>query len=123
MFRKALVAALIASAFASVPVSAATRVVFVQVAPPELRQEVVPQQRRGFEWVPGHWGWRNQQHVWVRGSWIAQRRGYAYEQHRWVEDNGRWHQQPGRWMRTTRDRDGDGVPNRVDRAPNNPNRN
>jgi hypothetical protein len=42
----------------------------------------------------------------------------------WVERDGRWAYQAGRWERgnRNRDRDGDGVPNRMDRAPNNPNR-
>lgn len=65
---------------------------------------------------------------------------------RWVEHDGRWKLQPGHWARGQRERDlahrddlrrmgnqgeltprgrdvdGDGVPNRYDSRPNNPNR-
>ena len=123
MIRKFLLATLIATSFASVPLAASARTIIVTTAPPAARDEAIPAPRRGSTWVPGHWDWRNQRHVWVRGSWMQVRRGYAYEPHSWVEDNGRWRQQPGHWVRSARDRDGDGVPNRVDRAPNNPNRN
>ena len=37
---------------------------------------------------------------------------------KWRERGGRWEYDRGRW-----DRDGDGVPNRYDRRPNNPYRN
>jgi hypothetical protein len=56
----------------------------------------------------------------MRGSWMRERRGYRYNQPIWVERNGRWFMERGHWRRG--DRDGDGVPNRQDRAPNNPNR-
>jgi hypothetical protein len=38
----------------------------------------------------------------------------------WYERDGRWHMTKASWK--MKDRDGDGVPNRQDRAPNNPNR-
>ena len=122
MFKKLILAAIVATSFAAVPLTASARTVFVEVAPPAMRVEVVPAPRHGSEWAPGHWEWRHERHVWVAGSWMRARRGYGYEPHRWVEDNGRWQQQPGHWVRTRNDRDGDGVPNRSDRAPNNPNR-
>jgi hypothetical protein len=41
----------------------------------------------------------------------------------WVERDGHWVMERGRWDRGGRhDRDGDGVPNRMDEHPNNPNR-
>jgi len=58
------------------------------------------------------------QYVWSEGDWQAARPGYTYSQPTWVENNGRYAYQPSRW-----DRDGDGVPNRSDREPNNPYRN
>lgn len=99
---------------------AAQAQVVVRVAPPPPREEPPPPPRRGHVWVNGHWEWRNGRHVWKRGYWLRERRGHRYEGDRWVERNGRWYLERGRWVRG--DRDGDGVPNRRDAAPNNPNR-
>jgi len=119
MIRKILLAAMLAASIGSVTVPASAAII-VQVAPPPLREEVAPSPRRGYVWVAGHWGWRNQHHQWVKGTWIRERRGYVYNQPTWVEREGRWHMESGSWRRG--DRDGDGVPNRLDRAPDNPNR-
>mgnify|MGYP001562553766 CR=1 FL=1 len=97
--------------------SAASVDVFVKIAPPPLRAERVPAARRGYVWVPGYWDWRGHRHVWVRGAWVKERRGYYYQPHRWVERNGSWYLDRGRW-----DRDRDGVPDRLDRHPNDPRR-
>jgi len=119
MIRKILLATLVAASFASVAIPAAAQVV-VRIAPPPPRAEVAPQPRRGHLWVAGHWDWRNRNHQWVKGHWIRERRGYQYSQPSWMERDGRWHMQRGAWRRG--DRDGDGVPNRQDRAPDNSNR-
>jgi hypothetical protein len=124
MFKKILLAAVIGASFGAVPLAALAQRVNIIVAPPPPRSEVVPAPRRGFEWAPGHWEWRNRRHVWTAGHWVQARRGYSYEAPRWVENNGRWNMNQGRWVRATRnDRDGDGVRNSRDSAPNNPNRN
>jgi len=105
----------------------------VRVPPPPLRVEVVPPPRPGYVWTPGHWGWRDNRHVWVAGTWVAARPGYVYAQPRWVERNGQWHYTRGGWARHDkdhdgvinkydRDRDGDGVRNRRDRHPDVPGR-
>jgi hypothetical protein len=86
-------------------------------APPPPRHEYVPAPRAGFAWSPGHWEWRVNRHEWVAGHWERVRRGYAYQGPRWVERNGRWYYEARRW-----DRDGDGVPNRYDARPLNPNK-
>lgn len=112
MIKKIVLAALVSAALGSIAVPASAAI-YVQVAPPEPRTEYVPAPRRGYVWVGGHWGWRNQRHQWIKGSWIRERRGYQYTQPAWVEDNGRWRMQRGAWARG--DRDGDGIPNRVDR--------
>ncbi len=103
------------------PSAAATyREIIVERAPPPPRDERVPEARRGYAWVPGYWDWRGRRYVWVRGTWVRERRGYAYHPHRWVERDGRWVLERGRWARGDRDRDG--VPNRRDAHPNDPNR-
>ena len=106
------------------PSQAARRVdVYVNTAPPAPRDERMPGARRGYVWAPGYWNWRGNRHVWTRGSWVRERPGYAYRPHNWVERDGRWHLERGRWDRGRgRDRDGDGVPDRRDAHPNNPNR-
>jgi hypothetical protein len=139
MFRKILLASVIAASFASVPLTsfAQQRTIIIREAPPPPRDEAVPAMRRGHEWAPGHWAWRNGRHVWVRGKMMRERRGQHWVGDTWVERNGRWVYQAGHWQRgarnrdrdgdgvrnrNDRDRDGDGVPNRMDPAPNNPNR-
>jgi hypothetical protein len=101
-------------------VTAADAQVVIRVAPPAPRDEPPPPARRGYAWVAGRWDWQRGRWVWMRGHWVRARAGHRWEQDRWVERNGRWTLQRGRWARG--DRDGDGVPNRMDAAPNNPNR-
>jgi hypothetical protein len=119
MMRKLVLAATLAASLGSFAIPASSEIV-VRRAPPEARYEAVPQARRGMLWVPGHWDWRNNRHVWVRGVWVRERAGYHYRQPAWVERDGRWAMERGNWRRG--DRDGDGVPNYPDRAPSNPNR-
>ena len=122
--RKLLLGAIVASAIASLTpsVNAATEI-YITTPPPPVRYEVAPTPRAGYVWAPGYWNWRNNRHAWVKGHWERERSGYYYHPNRWVErDNGRWDNEHGRWDRTPRDRDGDGVPNRLDRAPDNPRR-
>ena len=120
MIRKILVAAILAGSIGSIA-TPASAVVYVRVAPPEPRVEVLPAPRRGYAWSAGHWEWKNRKHVWVAGSWVRERRGYRYNQPAWAERDGRWYMTRGNWARG--DNDGDGVPNGRDRAPNNPYRN
>lgn len=118
-----LLAALVAGSFGSIPLPASADVVVVRTAPPPPRAERIPAPRRGYVWAPGHWEWRAGHHVWVNGSWMRERRGYVYHAPTWVERDGRWVMERGTWVRGGgRDRDGDGVPNRYDARPNNPNR-
>ena len=102
----ATAAALISTA-AVLPAQAFARdVVVVRTAPPPPRHEVVPAARHGYEWAPGYWNWNGHRYVWHRPEWRQGDRG-------WEMVRGGWHRG---------DRDGDGVPNRVDRRPDNPNR-
>lgn len=123
-FRKSLMAALCVAALGAtaIPTTASAQVgVYLNIAPPPPRNEVVPAPRRGYVWVPGYWNARNKRHVWQPGHWERERRGYVFVEPRWVQHDNRWQLERGNWRRGDRDRDG--VPNAVDRAPNNPNRN
>ena len=122
MMKKLLIAAMIAGSLGSIAAPAISAVIIVREAPPEPRAERTPPPRRGYVWAPGHWDWRNNHHVWVRGAWIRDRKGYHYTAPAWQERDGRWEMQRGNWARGQRDNDGDGVPNRRDERPNNPNR-
>jgi WXXGXW repeat (2 copies) len=86
--------------------------------PPPDRYESHPSAKRhGYVWSPGYWQWSRHQYVWVTGQWLRERPGYRYQAPRWVHRHGRWQHEQGRWDRY-RDSDGDGVPNRHDRRPN-----
>lgn len=134
MLKKTFLATLVvASLGAATAAPSASAEVFVRVAPPAPRVEVVPAPRHGYAWVPGYWDYRGHRYVWVQGTWVRERPGYRYYSPRWVQRDGRWVMERGRWdrgdrdhdgvpNRYDRDRDGDHVPNRFDRAPNNPNR-
>jgi hypothetical protein len=136
--RKLLLAALAAGSITcAVPAFAAVDV-FVDVAPPAPRYEVLPAPRAGYVWQPGYWSWDHGRHTWHKGYWVKERRGYYWHPARWEHRNGRYHFVQGRWDRERyarndrdhdgipnrydRDRDNDGVPNRYDDHPNNPNR-
>ena len=123
-FRKLLLAGLCVTALSGIAVpvvaDAAVGGVYLNVAPPPPRSEVVPSPRRGYVWVPGYWNARGNRHVWQAGHWEKSRNGYIYVQPNWVQRDNRWQLERGGWNRGDRDRDG--VPNGRDRAPNNPNR-
>ena len=122
MIKKILVVAMLAASIGSVAMPAASAVgLYVEIAPPPMRIEAVPAPRHGYIWAPGYWNWHGNGHVWVAGSYMRERHGYRYSEPRWEQRDGRWYQERGRWSRG--DRDGDGVPNRYDRAPDNPRRN
>ena len=140
--RKTIIAALLASSAAVFTLPASAEI-YVNIAPPAPRYEVVPAPRAGYVWVPGYWDWRGNRHVWAKGHWERERHGYYWHPNRWVERDGHYVLERGRWDRQRyaenrgnygdrdhdgvpnrydRDRDGDGVPNRYDNAPNNPHR-
>jgi hypothetical protein len=109
MQRKTLTAALLAaSALAAGAAQAAPAVVAgtayaphttVQYAPPAPIHEATPAPRAGYDWVAGHYEWRNGQYAWTPGYWIAARAGQTWEEARWVRDNnGQWYMVGGRWV-------------------------
>ncbi len=124
-FRKTMIATLCVAALGALPAalpltaSAATGV-YLNIGPPPNREEAVPEPRRGYVWAPGYWNARGDRHAWQRGHWERERRGYYYAQPVWTQRDNRWQLERGRWNRGDRDRDG--VPNKVDRAPNDPTR-
>jgi hypothetical protein len=117
MMKKYLLASFPAIAFSALAIPALAEII-VEVAPPPPRVEVAPPPRNGYFWVPGHWDWMNDHHVWIAGEWQVERKGYYYREHHWVQRDGRWYLEPGRWI--LRDRDDDRVPDNQDRYPNDP---
>ena len=123
--RKLLIAGMCVASLGgtALPMAANAQVsVYFNAAPPPARYEAVPSARRGYIWVPGYWNARGNRHVWQAGHWERSRAGYNYVQPNWVQRDDRWELNRGRWNRSPRDRDrdGDGVRNNRDRAPNNP---
>lgn len=119
--KKLYVASVIAATFAAaaLPAAAKTNIdLVVNVGPPAVRYEPVPVARVGYVWTPGYWDWRHGKYYWVRGQYVRHRHGYAYQPASWVEHGGQWRYVAPAWNRN--DRDFDGVPNRYDRAPDNP---
>ena len=55
--------------------------------PEELkpRYEVVPAPRVGYVWAPGFWDWRHGRHIWVKGHYERERRGYHWNPTRWEQ--------------------------------------
>ena len=127
----AATAAVLISTAAFAPVQAQaqgrTEVIVVHKAPPAPMREAVPAARRGYEWVPGYWNWNGRRYEWERGHYGKARNGYVYSRPEWRQDRRGWYMERGGWVRqdhrmARRDRDGDGIPNRHDARPNNPNR-
>jgi hypothetical protein len=105
----------------AMPVTASAEVgIYLNIGPPPLRHEVVPSPRHGYVWSPGYWNARHNRHTWQAGHWERERAGYRFSQPGWTQRDNRWQLERGHWDRN--DRDGDGVPNHVDRAPGNTDR-
>src|SRR6185436_10360898 len=98
MIRKTILAAMFAASIGAAATSASA-VVYVRVAPPEPRVEVVPEPRHNRTWVAGHWQWKNHKHVWVKGAWVKDRPGYRYNQPAWAERDGKWYMTQGHYSR------------------------
>lgn len=134
MRQKTVLGAVLATALMGLGAAAhAQYTAIVSTAPPPPRHEVVPAPRHGMVWAPGHWEWRGNEYVWLEGRWLTARAGYEYREPRWVQRaNGDWVMVGGNWERGAygdrdhdgvanmddQDRDGDGIPNRLDPHPN-----
>ena len=68
--RKTILALLLASSATALSLPAAAEI-YVNIAPPAPRYEVVPAPRVGYVWVPGFWDWRGNRHVWPRATGSA----------------------------------------------------
>jgi hypothetical protein len=118
--KRLTLAALIAigAAAAPLPSLAYSNVsLYIGTAPPAPLYERVPAPRHGYVWAPGHWEWNGRRHIWAPGFWVVERPGYAYRAPAWYQGNGGWYMQPAAWTPYGRDRDRDGVPDRVERRP------
>ena len=115
---KTLLSAAVLAAVIGSTAAPAQAAPYVSVAPPPLREEVVPPPRHGWVWTPGYWNWNGHRYVWVAGTWVRERPGWHYAEPRWVEHDDHWVMERGRWAHG--DRDHDGVPNEVDHHPDNP---
>ena len=83
---------------ASTPASARA-FVDIEIAPPPVREEIVPAPRHGYVWAQGYWNWNGHRHVWVAGHWVRARRGYHWIAPHWEQRGPRWHYEPGIWIR------------------------
>ena len=147
MNRKWILGAIVASTLGAMPL-VSSAAIYVDIAPPEPRVEVIPHARPGYVWAPGHYVYRHGEYRWVPGRYIREVRGRYYHPAHWEERNGRWVFVEPRWRgerfayngnyrgyargpdgdrdrdgipnKYDRDRDNDGVPNRYDSEPNNP---
>jgi hypothetical protein len=82
---------------AALPNAAGAAYVEVEAAPPPPQQEAVPEQRAGFIWVPGYWGWSGSQHVWVNGQYVPARLHHHWVTARWEQRGPKWYFEDGRW--------------------------
>ena len=94
--RKTILALLLASSATALSLPAAAEI-YVNIAPPAPRYEVVPAPRSGYVWVPGYWDWRGNHHVWAKGHWERERHGQRYVAGEWHEYNGRYGLTRGHW--------------------------
>ena len=69
--------------------------------PPPPRIEVIEQAPgRDYFWIPGYWGWHENQHVWVGGRWEPHREHEHWVAHHWDRDErGDWRLHNGHWQR------------------------
>lgn len=93
------VALCIALALGAPALGLARSYVEIDVAPPEVRQEVIPEARVGYVWAPGYWEWRHHTHVWVNGHYIRERHGHHWVAAQWVHEGQRYRFEVGHWDR------------------------
>lgn len=71
----------------------------IDISPPPVQYEAVPQVRQGYVWAPGYWAYQNREYVWVRGRQIAARPGQRWVADHWEAGNryraGYWERERG----------------------------
>jgi hypothetical protein len=131
--RKLILATLATASIGAAAIPASAEIgIWVNEAPPAPRHEVIPAPRAGYVWEPGYYDYRGHHYAWTEGHWVREKHGMFYHPTHWVQRDGRWTKEGGRWdkeryvenheYRGNGDRDHDGVPNKYDHSPDNPNR-
>jgi hypothetical protein len=98
-FRKTLLAIAVASALvAPLAVQAATVIVIDAAPPPPPVFEQMPV-RQGYIITPGYYRYDadHRDPTWVKGDYLAERRGEHYVASEWRAQDGRYHFNEGRW--------------------------
>jgi WXXGXW repeat (2 copies) len=97
---KQVVVAMCAAAIVGISVSmtAGAEVgIYLNIGPPPVRYEAVPAARAGYQWSPGYWNAKHNQHVWQAGHWERNRAGYRYAEPTWTQHDNRWQLERGHW--------------------------
>ena len=64
--------------------------------PPEVREEP-PAARRGYVWDVAHYEWRHGHYVRIRGHYVRERRGSEWVPGHWEHREDRYHWHHGEW--------------------------
>jgi len=86
------------AAFVSTPTFAQTNII-IQQAPPPQRVEMIPAERPGYAWDPGHWRWEGRGYGWVPGHWQPVMRHGRWEPGHWEAHGPNWYWREGHWIR------------------------
>jgi hypothetical protein len=76
--------------------------IIVKTAPPALIEEVPPDQRPegdNITWIPGYWGWDNDQNdfIWISGIWRNLPPSRQWVPGYWADLSGQWQWTSGYW--------------------------
>ena len=73
--------------------------VYAPMAPPPLRNEVIPvAPAPGYVWIGGSWGWGGGRYNWNPGRWsMPPRPGYGWHEGGWNHGPGGWRGHGGHW--------------------------
>lgn len=98
--RNALIGLLGAATAMALPIAAeAAKVIIVETAPPAIREEPMPPERKGYVWAPGYWHWDHGHYVWVKGRSVKARHGHHWVADTWHEEDRKWRFEVGHWDR------------------------